>query len=116
NKIDRLADRSFLDVLMQHHPRAVAVSAATGQGIPALADSVIEALAADFAEAEIETGAGNGRVLAYLSAHAEIYRQQYDDNRVTIRCYLPRHLLHHIQGPDVSVRFLNNRDGRGGTN
>src|SRR5262249_4772686 len=107
NKVDRLADRSYLEVLMRHHPRAVAVSAAREQGLPALADAVIEALAADFAEAEIETGAGNGRVLAYLAAHAEIYRQQYDDNRVTIRCYLPRHLLHHIQGPDVNVRFLN---------
>ena len=107
NKLDRVADRSYLDVLMQHHPRAVAVSAATRQGLPALADAVIEALAADFAEAEIETGAGNGRVLAYLAAHAEIYRQEYHDNRVSIRCYLPRHLLHHIHGPDVNVRFLN---------
>jgi GTP-binding protein HflX len=106
NKIDRVADSSYLNVLRLRHPRAVAVSAAIGQGLPALADAVIEALAADFAEAEIETGAGNGKVLAYLSAHAEIYRQQYHDNRVAIRCYLPRHLLHHIQGPDVSVRFL----------
>jgi len=113
NKVDRLADQSHLHVLMRHHPRAVAVSAATGEGLPALADAVIEALAADFAEAEIQTGAGNGKVLSYLSAHAEIYRQQYDDNRVTIRCYLPRHLLHHVQGPDVSVRFLGDGEKRG---
>ena len=66
----------------------------------------MEALSADFADAEIETHAGNGRVLAYLGAHAEIYRQQFVDNRVLIRCFLPRHLLHHIQGPDVQVRFL----------
>jgi GTP-binding protein HflX len=107
NKIDRLTDRSYLDVLMKDHPRAVAVSGATGAGLPALADAVIEALAADFAEAEVETGAGNGKVLAYLNAHAEVYRQEYTDNRVLIRCYLPRHLLHHIQGPDVTVRFVN---------
>jgi GTP-binding protein HflX len=106
NKVDRLADRSYLDVLMQHHPRAVAVSGATGHRLDALRDAVIEALSADFAEAEVETHAGNGRVLAYLGAHAEIYRQQYHDSRVTIRCYLPKHLLHHIQGPDVNVRFL----------
>jgi GTP-binding protein HflX len=112
NKIDRLVDRSFLDVLMQHHPHAVAVSAATGLGLRALADAVIEALAADFAEAEVETSAGNGKVLAYLNAHAEIYRQQYDDSRVRISCYLPRHLLHHIQGPDVNIRFVNADDHR----
>lgn len=110
NKVDRIADPSHLHVLMGKHRRAVAVSAATGQGLDALRDAVIAELSADFADAEIVTHAGNGRVLSYLSAHAEIYRQQYADERVTIRCYLPRHLLHHIQGPDVEVRFL---DGNG---
>src|SRR5581483_8634742 len=106
NKVDRLPDRSYLDVLMTHHPRAVAVSAATRQGLDSLCDAVIESLSSDFADAEIETAAGNGRLLAYLGAHAEIYRQQFHDDRVTVRCYLPRHLLHHIQAPDVAVRFL----------
>jgi GTP-binding protein HflX len=106
NKVDRVRDRSFLDVLMKHHPRAVSISAATGQGLDALSEAVMEALSADFADAEIETAAANGKLLAYLSAHAEIYRQQFHDNRVTLRCFLPRHLLHHVQGPDVRVRFL----------
>jgi GTP-binding protein HflX len=108
NKVDRLSDRSYLDVLMRHHPRAVAVSATTGQGLDDLEEAVMAALSADFTDAEIETTAANGKVLAYLGSHAEIYRQQYHDNRVTIRCYLPRHLLHHIQGPDVIVKL---RDG-----
>ncbi len=110
NKVDRLPDRSYLDVLMKHHPRAVAISAATGSGIDALRDAVIEMLSADFAEAEIETAAANGKVLAYLGAHAEIFRQRFHDHLVTVHCSLPRHLLHHIQGPDVRVRFL---DGNG---
>jgi GTP-binding protein HflX len=91
----------------------VAISAATGQGLDDLRDAVIEALAADFADAEVVTGAGNGKVISYLSAHAEIYRQEFEDNRVTIRCRLPRYLLHHIQGPGVQVRFLN-EPGRNG--
>ncbi len=110
NKVDRLPDQSYLDVLMTHHPRAVAISAAGGSGIDSLRDAVIEMLSADFAQAEIETGAANGRVLAYLGAHAEIFRQRFHDNLVTVRCSIPRHLLHHIQGPDVRVRFLE-RDG-----
>ncbi len=110
NKVDLLADRSYLDVLMRHHPRAVPVSATTGQGLDALEEAVMEALSADFTDAEIETAAANGKVLAYLGSHAEIYRQQFHDNRVTIRCFLPRHLLHHIQGPDVMVKLL---DGNG---
>jgi GTP-binding protein HflX len=116
NKVDRLTDRSYLDVLMKHHPRAVAVSAARGQGLDELRDAVMEALAADFADTEVDVNAGNGRVLAYLAAHAEVYRQQYHDNRVTLRCYLPRHLVHHIQEPDVRVRLLgDNGAPSGGT-
>jgi GTP-binding protein HflX len=110
NKIDQITDRSYLDVLMRHHPRAVAVSATTGQGLQALEEAVMGALSADFTDAEIETTAANGKVLAYLGAHAEIYRQNFHDNRVTVRCFLPRHLLHHIQGPDVMVKLL---DGNG---
>jgi GTP-binding protein HflX len=106
NKVDRVADLSLLQVLQAHHPRAVAVSAARRQGLDELRDAVIEMLSADFANAAVETDAGNGKVLSYLSAHAEIYRQEFRDNRVTVHCYLPRHLLHHIQGPTVEVRFL----------
>src|SRR5262249_28021848 len=65
NKADRLADPSFLHVLQRHHPRAVAISAANGQGLDELRDAVIEALSADFAEAEVEAHAGNGKVLSY---------------------------------------------------
>jgi len=107
NKVDRVRDQSYVDVLMKHHPRAVAISAATGFGVDSLRDAVIEMLSSDFAEAEIETGAANGRVLAYLGAHAEIFRQEFQDSKVTLRCSIPRHLLHHIQAADVQIRFLN---------
>ncbi len=61
NKIDKLADRSTLHVLEAHHPRAVAVSGLTGEGLDELDDAVIETLAADFAEAEIVTDAATAR-------------------------------------------------------
>src|SRR5207302_815399 len=101
-----LTDLSYLHVLQKHHPRAVAVSAVTGQGLDALREAVMEMLSEDFAEVEIEVDASNGRVLAYLAAHAEIYRQEFQDSRVTLRCYLPRYLVHHIQEPDVRVRAV----------
>ncbi len=110
NKIDRVTDRSYLDVLQQNHKRAVAVSAATGQGLDELRDAVIEMLSAEFANVEVDVDAGHGRVLAYLAAHAEIYRQEYADNRVVLRCHLPRHLIHHIREPDVRFRLLTEND------
>ncbi len=110
NKVDCVGDLSYLHVLQRHHPHSVAVSAVKRKGLEELQEAVIEMLSADFADAAIETGAGNGKVLSYLAVHAEIYRQEFHDNRVSIRCHLPRHLLHHIQGPDVEVRFLNDGD------
>jgi GTP-binding protein HflX len=106
NKVDEVHDLSLLHVLQSHHRRCVAISAAKGTGLEELREAVIEMLSADFANAQVEVGAGNGRVLAYLAAHAEIYRQEFHDNRVTLRCYLPRHLVHHIQEPDVDIRLL----------
>lgn len=119
NKVDAVADRAAIQVLTAQHPKAVAVSSLTGEGLEELEDAVMAALAAEFAEAEIVTAAGNGRVLAFLNAHAEIYRQEFraEANEVVIRCHLPRHLLHHIEGPDVTVRSigLNGTPDRNGT-
>jgi GTP-binding protein HflX len=106
NKVDKLTDRSHLHVLQTHHPRAVTISGLTGEGIGGLTDAVTEMLSADFAAAEVVTDAGNGKVIAYLNAHAEIFRQEFRGNDVVIRCHLPRRLLHHIEGPGVAVRFL----------
>jgi GTP-binding protein HflX len=107
NKIDRVTDRSYIDVLKKHHPHSVCISAAKGKGLAELEQAVIDQIGESFALAEIETSAANGKVLSYLGAHAEIHHQEYLDNRVRIRCHLPRHLIHHIEGNDVSVKFVN---------
>ncbi|MBI3406816.1 MAG: GTPase HflX [Planctomycetes bacterium] len=106
NKVDQVADLSLLQVLEKHHPHSVAVSAAKRKNLDRLQDAVIEMLSADFVSAKIDVAAGNGRVLAYLSAHAEVYRQEFHDNRVVVSCYLPRHLVRHIKEDDVVVKLI----------
>jgi GTP-binding protein HflX len=105
NKIDRLTDPMRLTILQARHPNAIGVSAVKRLGLEELSNAVIGALSRDFVDSEVQVDAANGRVLAYLNAHAEIYRQEYRENKVIVSCYLPRHLLHHIQGPDVQVSF-----------
>lgn len=104
NKIDKLADRSDLSILTAAHPKAVAISGATGEGIEELTESVVEALTADFVEAEVTAPAANGKVQAYLAGHAEVYRQEFKDGQVVIRCRLPRYLVRHVTAEGGEVR------------
>lgn len=107
NKTDKLPDATALAALTARHPKAIAVSGLTGAGLSDLSDAVVEALSADFAAVEAVVPAGNGKVLAYLNAHAEIFRQEYRGSDVVMRCYLPKALLHHVSGDGVSVTRLN---------
>jgi GTP-binding protein HflX len=106
NKVDQVKDLSILHVLQKHHPQSVSISAATGQGLKELRDAVIEMLGADFAHVEVDLHASNGRVFAYLTAHADVYRQQYTGDRLKLGCWMPRNLVHHIQEPDVHIKRL----------
>ena len=101
NKIDKLPDRSYLDVLRAHHPRAIAISGLTGEGVQELTDAVVEMLSTDILAVELVFSAGNGKLLAFLNAHAEITHQEYRGNDVVVRCFYPRPLLHHLRGDRV---------------
>ena len=74
--------------------------------MPELTDAVVEQLSKSFISLEVTAPAANGKLLAFLNAHADIYRQEYRGEQVVLRCNLPRHLLHHIEGPGVEVRWL----------
>lgn len=106
NKVDRLAEPSLLQVLQRHHPRSVGISAATGLGMEELREAVVEMLSSRFLHARLDVNAGNGKVLAYLAAHAEIIRQEFVGDRVRLEVSLPRHLLHHIEDPDIQIERL----------
>ncbi len=106
NKIDRVEDASILQVLQKNHPHAVSVSAGQRLGLAELCDAVIEMISSDFARVEVDVDAANGKVIAYLNAHAEVYRQEFHDNRIRMFCYLPKHLVRHISEPEVAIRIL----------
>ena len=55
-------------------------------------------------DAEVETGVGNGRVLAYLAQHAQIRDRTYDDDRVLLQCRLPRRCLDFLNENGAQVR------------
>jgi GTP-binding protein HflX len=104
NKADRVPDRSFLDVLRSHHRDSVTISAATGDGLDDLERAVRLALLEGALDAEIETGVGNGRVLAYLAHHAQIESRTYEEDKVLLHCRLPRRCLDFLSENGAHVR------------
>jgi GTP-binding protein HflX len=104
NKVDRLSDRSYLDVLKAHHDDAIAISAAHDDGLDRLEQAVREALNERALDAEVETRVENGRVLAYLAQHAQITDRTYDDDRVLLHCRLPRRCLDYLNEHGAQVR------------
>jgi GTPase len=105
NKIDAVSDRSLVDVLRANHATAISVSAAQKTGLEQLEQIVAERLSDGYVEATLETGAGNGRLFAFLAEHAEVLNRDYTDSRVTVRCRIPRRLLGALPAEDVRVEY-----------
>lgn len=109
NKADKVPDRSYLDVLRAHHAQSVAISAARREGLDDLERAVRDALHEQALDAEIETGVGDGRVLAYLARHADVRERTYHDDRVRLSCRLPRRCLDYLHEHGVMVTTPNHR-------
>ena len=111
NKIDQVEDLATVESLARDHlqenvKEIIPVSARTGVGIGKLEDAVIGALSFDSVDVEVTIPASEGRLLAFLSAHAEIFRQEFRDSQVLVRCHLPKHLLAQISNGPGKLRKL----------
>jgi GTP-binding protein HflX len=104
NKVDAAASRHHIDRLLARYPNAVPVSAKTRHGLAQLAATVSDALSRNFIDVDIETGVGNGRLLAYLAAHGEVLSQRYQDSRVIVHCRISREHLGRIHEDATSIR------------
>ncbi len=63
-----------------------------------------EALSRDFLDVDVETGVENGRLLAYLAAHGEVFSKRFTDSRVVVHCRIPRHYLAKLHEADTTIR------------
>lgn len=109
NKVDRVEDQSFIDVLRRHYDDTISISAATGQGLERLSALVMERLAGGFVTAEIEVSTGNGRFLSWLKQHSEELSREYTDEssshaRITVR--IARQHLEAIDQQDATVKVV----------
>ena len=66
--------------------------------------AVSEALSRNFLDIDVETGVGNGRLLAYLAAHGEVLSKQFSETRVIIHCRIPQKHLPNINDDQTIIR------------
>jgi GTP-binding protein HflX len=105
NKLDQVDHRGRIDGVLGRYPNAVPMSAVTGEGLPQMAYAVSDALSHAFMDVDVETSAGNGRLLAYLARHGEVLSRTYhEQDRVTVHCRIPREYVGKIDGEDTEVR------------
>lgn len=103
NQTDRLDDLGRLHALEQLHPRAVAISAAVGDGINKLQEMIAETLSERYVVAQVRTTAGNGKLLAYLNRLAQVLEQTYDGDDMLLTVRAPRHVLDRIDTNEATV-------------
>lgn len=87
NKVDLLDTESDgrRERLHALHPSAVYVSAATGEGLDALRDAVLEAWRAGYREEEFVLPSSDGRRVALVHESLEVLDTVYSDGIVTLR-------------------------------
>lgn len=109
NKIDRIEDVPSVEAQARTHfsegtRGIVSVSAQKKLGLDALTQAVINALTEDTLLLTVTFDAGNGKLLAYIAAHAEVLSQRYENDHVIVDCLFPRSLLHMLEGPGIRVQ------------
>ncbi len=104
NKVDAVSDRSVVDALVHRYPHAVPISARGGIGLDLLAREVSNALSRGFAEINVEFGAENGRLLAYLADKGEVISKQFQENRVNVHCRLPQQFVSKVSEYGGNIR------------
>jgi GTP-binding protein HflX len=103
NKVDAISDRADRERLLARYPHAIAISARTGDGIPALARAASDCLGRGFRDVDVRTDPGNGRLLAWLGRHGEVLSRHFTDDHVTVHCRIPAALLGQIAPQEATV-------------
>jgi GTP-binding protein HflX len=113
NKIDSVTDRGQVEMLRTRYPNAVPISARRRIGLDKLADIVSQTLSREFVDVDVETGVGNGRLLAYLAAYGEVLSQRYNDSRVVVHCRISQRHLGRLNDATAVIRPHGNGNANG---
>ncbi len=102
NKIDKVADRSIVDRMLKRMDNAVAVSAISGEGIPALIEKVSVELSGLVREIEVTLPIKRMDLVSRAHQEGQVYSVKYYNDTVHLRAALPRELAGLIEKEQIS--------------
>jgi len=106
NKIDRVGGNGLLQKYLEQFPKAVAVSASTGQGIPALIEELSTQLRPIREFVELRVPHGDSAVIARLHQVAQVTERDYAGAEARFKARIPPHF--HAEFEPYIVRHLQN--------
>jgi GTP-binding protein HflX len=93
NKTDQLnGNQSLLSGLLDKHPNGVAISAATGEGMPALLGELSSQLRPVREFLELSVPQEQAGVIARLHEVAQVVERRYEGDRAHFKARIPPHL------------------------
>ena len=104
NKIDRFGGNGLLQKHLDQFPRAVAVSAGTGEGIPALIQELGTQLRPIREFVELRVPHGDSAVIARLHQVAQVIERDYEGAEARFQARIPPHF--HAEFAPYIVRHL----------
>jgi GTP-binding protein HflX len=93
NKIDKLEDKSWVQDLEKSLPKAVRISAKTGENMEALLQKISEFLAPMYVEINVDVPIQRMDLVNLAHEEGQVYSIRYDNNTINIRASVPSHLV-----------------------
>jgi len=97
NKVDRFRDPVEITLLRNRFPKAILVSAATGQGLDALDSRLQEIVDERLVEVIADIPHAEGKLLAELAANALIVRREFINEHARMTLRVPPRLLWKVE-------------------
>jgi len=92
NKVDRVANGGLVNRNLERFPNTVAVSAATGEGFPALLEELGSQLRPARDLVELEVPHSEPAVIARLHAVGQVLERDYNGESARFKARIPPHL------------------------
>jgi GTP-binding protein HflX len=109
NKVDRIEDPTIRTVLGSKHSEALLVSATTGEGACELAEEVCRRSTGLPVRVAIEDDCRKGRLMQYISQHAQIESRSYRDSTAHIDAVMPADRIEQLSRFGQDVRIVRRR-------